>query len=732
MGFKESFAIYLRKSLKASLFYGLSLCISSLFLIAILHKQGFQLSVLPFYDQDNLLQAALTKTLIKSGFSLINTQIGAPAFFDYKDYPMSESASLVILKLLSFISANYVIVFNLFFILSFLLTTLTSLFVFRYLGLDKPFALGASLLFTFLPYSFLRAEMGHFFLCTYYVVPIYVLLIFSVLRQPQSSRSIHPGLYMVFAALACLFAASSGVYYAFFAAYLLLFAGVVTSIEKKQWKPLGKAAILASLISLTLVLNMLPAIYTKSERGTNDEMIHRTSEEAELYGLKITQLLLPTDRHRVQTLANFKDYYNSTAPLSNENRSATLGIIGSIGFLLLLLILLVRKFPYTSETLLDLSRLNIAAVLLGTVGGLGSVFSYLVSPMIRGYNRISVFIAFFSLAAFFLLLQAILKKKASPLLINKLSWALIIFLVIPGIVDQMPHMGFSRDQALFASDASFVAKIEKAMPAGAMVMQLPFVKFPESLPSEGMYSLFRGYLHSNQLRWSYGSMRGQGVSLWQEQVANEPVDKMLADVAYAGFTGLYIYRQGFATQRKDIEKQINAVLHTGPLLVSAEQDLAFYDLRPYIHKMQMSMPNAAWQAHVKQVYREIAWLDNFHLFWNKGFYTLEKNTQSSWHWSQRKSKLTIYNHFDHDIKMQLDCRIVTGYPEYNTVWIDSDLIKEALAVNRAGLNLHRELIIPPGTHDIRFKTDANRIAAVGDYRQLYFSIYDFSLIRSTT
>ena len=41
--------------------------------------------------------------------------------------------------------------------------------------------------------------------------------------------------------------------------------------------------------------------------------------------------------------------------------------------------------------------LNAAALLLGTVGGGGVLFSVLGSGWIRCYNRISVFIAFFSL-----------------------------------------------------------------------------------------------------------------------------------------------------------------------------------------------------------------------------------------------------------------------------------------------------------------------------------------------
>ena len=43
--------------------------------------------------------------------------------------------------------------------------------------------------------------------------------------------------------------------------------------------------------------------------------------------------------------------------------------------------------------------LNATALLYGTVGGFGTIFALFVSPQLRSLNRISVFIAFLSLAA---------------------------------------------------------------------------------------------------------------------------------------------------------------------------------------------------------------------------------------------------------------------------------------------------------------------------------------------
>ncbi len=605
------------------LFYGFSIILSCFIAISVMYLQGFHISIPTDYHQDALATDVLVKTFIEHGLSFKNPDLGAPTGYDFSDYPVPEGATLLILKMLTLGSHNFAVVLNLFFLLTFPLTTLISLFVLQRLGLNKPFALAASILFTFLPYHFLRMQVGHIFLNAYYVIPIYLFLIFSVLREypffgPAStetnkSRTRH---YVTFAgfALACLFAASSGVYYAFYGASFLLLAGTIASVEKKQWFPLANSGIFALLICLTLSLNMLPNVLSKMEHGANHEVAVRTPPESEFYGLKITQLVLPVDQHRLKFFAKVKNHYNDSAPLVNENRFATLGMIGSLGFLLLLCLLFFRKLPWITETLSDLSRLNIAALLFATVGGISSLFAYFVTPMLRCSNRISVFIAFFSLTAFFLFAQQLIKNKF-PSVTNKSLWVIALFTMLLGIYDQIPHMALSEGRAQFESDARFVQRIEATMPTSSMIMQLPYIDFPESpsVAEMGSYSLFRGYLHSHTLRWSFGAMRGRGTAEWQATVAKKPIKAMLDDLVYAGFTGLYVFRKGYTDHGVAIEKELNHLLHTGPTLVNDERDLAFYDLRPYVQQLHSSMSEHRWKLQTGKIISALNELNKPHL-----------------------------------------------------------------------------------------------------------------------
>src|SRR5204862_367728 len=79
--------------------------------------------------------------------------------------------------------------------------------------------------------------------------------------------------------------------------------------------------------------------------------------------------------------------------------TGSLGLVGSIGFLYLLGRLCLRR-PGRGTRLADgLAVLTLAGLLLATVGGLGVVLSLLAAPEIRAYNRIVIFLAFFSFAA---------------------------------------------------------------------------------------------------------------------------------------------------------------------------------------------------------------------------------------------------------------------------------------------------------------------------------------------
>ncbi len=210
-------------------------------------------------------------------------------------------------------------------------------------------------------------------------------------------------------------------------------------------------------------------------------MAQRTVWEAHLFGLNLGQLLLPVSGHRIGWLGEWRDRFEAgIGPLHNENSLATLGLVGGVGFLVLVGRLLTRRVTERENLPDGLALLNVTAVLLGLTGGGSALFAYVVSPAIRGYNRVSVFIAFVALFAVALLLAKVQRRAVTPRRRAAFA-ALLALLLVAGLLDEVaprfaPRHAQVRGQ--YAGDAAFVARIEALQPAGGMVFQLPCLSFP--------------------------------------------------------------------------------------------------------------------------------------------------------------------------------------------------------------------------------------------------------------
>src|SRR5215510_5778517 len=89
----------------------------------------------------------------------------------------------------------------------------------------------------------------------------------------------------------------------------------------------------------------------------------------------------------------------------------------------------------TSKLFDAAGQLTLGLLLLGTIGGFGSLFNLLVSPDIRAYDRVFPFIHFLALMAFGLLLDEWLEKVPTPFR-HPLAATLVAIVVAVGVYDQ--------------------------------------------------------------------------------------------------------------------------------------------------------------------------------------------------------------------------------------------------------------------------------------------------------
>ena len=132
------------------------------------------------YDGDGLFHQILVKGMIEHGWYLNNKSLGAPLGLQMHDFPMVDALFFVLLKLISLPSRDWGLTVNLFYFLTFPLTTVTALSAMHRLGVSYAPALVGALLYTFLPYHFTRGE-SHLYLSCYFLVPLIVPVVVRIL-----------------------------------------------------------------------------------------------------------------------------------------------------------------------------------------------------------------------------------------------------------------------------------------------------------------------------------------------------------------------------------------------------------------------------------------------------------------------------------------------------------------------------------------------------------------------
>lgn len=587
----------------------------------------------PFnYGVDSIFFGTLVKGVIDNGWYTYNAFIGIPIPFNLFDFPFNCNLDFAIMKLLSVFNSNWAWVINSYFLLTFPLTIVTTLFTFRILKIDPLPSIAGSLLYTFVPFHLAR-NISHLNMQTLFLVPLATLMVLWVFEDDflinQFKKATRHNLAPIFhwknvlSIIFCIAIASTFFYNPFFSCIFLCFAGIAAAIALKKYTPLLNVLILAGLMSVTVVLSNIPSLLYIFENGRNIEVIIRGAQESEIYGLKIIQLLLPVTGHQFPFFARIANQYASTAPLVNENRLAALGIIMGIGFLLLVVWVFYRLFsrPAANSSVImskldQLSGVNLVAVLLATVGGFGTIFSYLVVPWVRGYNRISVFIAFFAIIALLLLVNLVIHKYSTSKLKKGAIFVCLIIVCCFGIYDQTStHYvpDYTKTNKEFSNDRSFIASVQSKYPDDNMVFQLPCVPFPEfgELNKWRVYDHFRCYLHSNNVRWSYGTMQGRDGDIWQQYVSSKPLKEMLQELSLSGFNGIYLDGYGYADGGKEKVAAISSLLDTEPI-VSSNGRMYFFDMTAYNEAVQSQFSTAVIKQHRDQLQNlsSYEWLEN--------------------------------------------------------------------------------------------------------------------------
>jgi phosphoglycerol transferase len=571
----------------------------------------------PFaYCGDSLEMMGWFKGVIDNPWWYHNNYLGMPFGLDHYDWPLTNNFNILIIKIIGMITNNAAIVFNLYYLLTFPFIAISGMFLFRQLNISISLSIFGSVLYTFVPYHFLRGQQ-HIFLSDYFLLPLALLVVIwvfqgkLVLYDNNHKKFLLKNYHSAISLIICIMITLSTIYYLFFFLACIFTVCFYKTVSEKSTNSIITGLILIFFVAIIFCMANLPVFIHTSNEGSNSDALIRHPAETEIYGLKITQLLMPIQGHRISLFDRLAQYYASSAPLVNENSAASLGIIGSIGFIFLLLWLVFRcewVSNFISERFRDimdcLSILNISALLFATLGGFWTYGAYLLSfPLFRALNRISILIALFSIFAFIILLECIKKRNVFNFK-KKVFFVFIGLLLIGGILDQTSvHYtpNYAQTNQSFMIDKQFIEKIENELPKGSMIFQLPYLPYPESPPINKMadYSHIRAYIHSKDLKWSYGVIKGRMEADWIKGISEQDISTMVKSLALSGFNGIYIDSYGYVDSNKilgDLSKKLN----TTPL-VSEDKRLYFFSLVNYTDGVKKDYSDLEWELEKKRV-----------------------------------------------------------------------------------------------------------------------------------
>lgn len=555
------------------------------------------------YSSDTLLTSTVWKGIIDEGQPYTNPSLGAPGEGQMYDFPGADGLLNLEVWLLALFTSDYAVLLNLFALLTFPLIALTAAWALRKLGMSRMAAFVFSILFACLPFHQTRID-GHQYLSAYFVVPLAVALIATVVLDLDRRRDMAPTRpawrLPLWAWLAAIALGSCGVYYAYFGIVLAILAGIIAAYSSRDLRRLVPAAVVVGVVVLTLALQYAPSYLFWQREGANSTADARQPFESDLYALRMTELVFPATGHRIKRFADAKQFLKESLYAVSPNNvgiadDSSLGIIGVIGFFTLLFWLATAAFRAPPEgstgTPAKLSLLGVAAFLLATVGGVGGLIAFAGFPQIRAYERITPYIGFVSLAASAWLAdriaQSIRRDTAAAGGILRLAGVAVCFagLLAFGVLDQTSHYRTPNYEAIaeeFDSDGEFARQIEATLPDDAMVFQLPYVSFPESPPVVGTaaYDPLRMYLHSESIHWSAGAFRGRDAAIWQQSVAESKPGTMLDRLREAGFAGLVIDRAGYEDGGAELEQEIRRMLDDAEYFASPNGRFVFYPVAP--------------------------------------------------------------------------------------------------------------------------------------------------------
>jgi MFS family permease len=679
------------------------------------------------YGGDSLSHAMHLEQIASNGWIWNDDRLAAPFVQHMQDWPIGDILSLVTAWVLALFTSNWAAIQNGMFLVSFPLTALSAWWAMRKLGVNSWTASVLGILFSLLPYHFVRGE-SHLFLSNYYVVPLGVYLAVRLL-DPDSlfaagtrfrSRWLH---YLswrsVQTVLIAVVVGLGGIYYA---AFTLIFVGIAFVARVLRRRSVLPPVVIGAVLVAVVAVITLPTMLYQAENGANTKAAVRNAYESDVYGLKLAQMLAPAPGHRIDAFDDYQRKYLDEFPLPGERGSAALGVVASFGLLTMLGLALASLLRPPAGTfgetrMRQFSLFALCGFLVAAVGGLSTPIGLLIIDDIRSWNRMSVFIGLCALAVVGLLIDALVRRFRSRR--TPLFAALLASVLLVGYFDQVTPMwtpAYAAVDAKFLEDQKYFGALEDTVGEGASVFILPQVEFPEAAPVNGVTSNDEviPYLHTDTIKWSFGGIKGRLESAWQSRIRQDSAADLATDLAVAGFRGVLIDRRGYDDNAVVLEADLQSVLGGSVPIENAGKYYAFYDLASYAETLDVAVV-----AERKNALLYAAGVVNL-----VDFSEMESDENGSWNWAVGDRGNVVLDNtarraLRSEVVMQLET--ATDAPsQFFITWPDGS--SQTVQAGAEPVTISHTSELKRGQSQVVVRTDAAALPAEVDARELRFRL----------
>jgi len=658
--------------------------------------------------------------IIDTGWYWNNPRLSAPYTLDLRAFPSNNSVDYFFLFLVTRFTDHPGLALNLTWLLFILLTAATAMYCMVQVGAHRGLALVFSLLYALLPAGLCRAT--HHFMLSFYLVPFAATL--SFLLASGSIDGIGKRFRYALVAGTVLLGLNYP-YNASFGAFLIAVGGAIGFLGARNVRLLKLSILTLLLMAAAAVANLSPSLYSWYRFG-KPYREYKTAADAEIFGMKIRHLVSPPRPNSMPLQARWiakEDQANF--PLENENASARLGMLPAIGFLLLLGTAFAADTlgeGQSSRLLVGAAKVNLAAILLATVGGFGSLVNLLLVNQIRAYNRMVFFIGYFAVFALSMYTSLLLERWRS----NPRAWVAFWLCVTGGAMlsvydQQSAAIPWRLSEGRFEAEAKVledtVRRTEDRLGPGALIFQLPDTPFPPDGIRYGMqpYDNGRAQAFSATLRWSWPnfSLLRQA---WASNADLTAPDKLVPYLCLSGFSAVWLDNAGYSGPQSSPEAGLRSICGE-PIVTSADGRYLVFDLR---HKLN-ALRNGLGQREFERQRASI--LSPILTVWGDGFYPEERSgiTGKPFHWSKASSVLVVRNMSDRERHLTLRATLQCGSAQKELLVVRTPETEHRFMISVAAEDVSLPMRVPPRAQAVlKFVFHGRPLKVPGDPRTLCF------------